>query len=68
MQRLVGSNPITCSMSKLKLEILEANYWEHYKFLKDISMFYEINHPKRVALEKEISLMIQEINRLKTHA
>ena len=35
-----------------KLEILEANYWEHYKTAKDISFYLPIEHPKRVKLEK----------------
>ena len=41
-----------------KLQILEANYWEHYKFAKDISMFYPHDHPKRINLENEMSKLM----------
>ena len=52
-------------MAANKLEILEANYWEHYKFLKDVSMFLPLDDPKRVNLEKELSNMLKQINEIK---
>lgn len=47
------------------LEILEANYWEHYKYAKDLAQFLPLNNPKRLLLEKEMSKMIEEINNKK---
>ena len=38
-----------------KLEILEASYWEHYKFAKDLSTFLPLKHPKRQLLEDELN-------------
>lgn len=50
----------------IKLQILEANYWEHFKFAKDISFFLPLDHPTRLKLELELSKMIQEINQIKS--
>lgn len=50
----------------MKLEILEANYWEHFKFAKDLSLFYPIKHPKRIALENKMNDMLKEINEIKS--
>ncbi len=49
----------------IKLEILESSYWEHFKYLKDISLILPLDHPKRILLEKELSKMIREINLIK---
>jgi len=55
-------------MRSSKLEILEANYWEHFKFLKDLSLIYSKDHPKRIELETELSKMLTVINELKHEA
>lgn len=52
-------------MKQIKLEILEANYWEHYKYAKDISYIFSVSHPKRVQMEETLRIMISEINILK---
>lgn len=52
-------------MAENKLEILDANYWENWKFAKDLQMFYPVDHPKRKALEKELNEMLTEINKIK---
>lgn len=56
-------------MQKIKnehtLHILEANYWEHYKFAKDISMFYPHDHPKRIHVETETNKLLKELNEFK---
>jgi len=49
----------------IKLEILEASYWEHYKYAKDLSLYLPLKHPKRLLLEEEINKLIEEINKLK---
>jgi hypothetical protein len=49
----------------MKLEILEYNYWEHFKALKDISLILPINHPKRILLENELNKLQKEIHNLK---
>lgn len=42
-------NPIkrTEPMNKTKLEILQASYWEHFKYDKDLALILPIEHPKR---------------------
>ena len=52
-------------MNKIKLEILEYSYWEHYKYLKDMSLILPLNHPKRIRVENEVNSMITEINKMK---
>lgn len=47
------------------IEILEANYWEHYKFAKELAMFLPVEDPKRMKLEKEMSDMLIQINKIK---
>jgi hypothetical protein len=53
-------------MSKnIKLEILEASYYEHFKYAKDIAMFLPVGHYKRVVIDKELQIMITEINNIR---
>lgn len=47
-----------------KLEILNANYWEHFKFAKDLAGFLPLKHPKRVKVENELNEMIDQIQKL----
>ena len=49
----------------IKLEILEQNYWEHFKFAKDLAQYFPISHPKRQLLDKEMNSMLKQINALK---
>jgi hypothetical protein len=44
-----------------KVELLEASYWEHYKFAKDLSFIYPIDNPKRLKIESEVNKIRQEI-------
>lgn len=41
-------------MTPIQKEILIANYWEHYKFAKDLAMIYGIDNPKRKLIEKNV--------------
>lgn len=52
-------------MSKVRLEILEFNYWEHFKMAKDFALVYPLDHFKRKRIEEELSRLIVEINLLK---
>lgn len=52
-------------MSSIRLQILEANYWEHFKFQKDLAGFYPINHPKRIMVYTVMRVLLEEINHLK---
>lgn len=49
---------------RLKLEILQGNYQEHFKYEKELSLILSLDHPKRVALHKECNLLIKEITEL----
>ena len=47
---------------KLKLEILNANYWEHFKYAKDLAGFLDFDHPKRKRIETKLNEMVDEIH------
>ena len=46
----------------LRLEILQYNYWEHYKYEKDISMVLPIDHPKRILAREATSELLKQIH------
>ena len=49
----------------IELEILKANYQEHFKYAKELSFIYPIEHPKRIFIEKnlnELQINIQKQN------
>ncbi len=48
-----------------KLEILEYNYWEHFKCAKDLALILPLRHPKRLKIEQELNKMIKELNEVK---
>lgn len=50
--------------AKRKLEILNSNYWEHFKFAKDLAGYLEHTHPKRKKYENILNEMIDEIHKL----
>lgn len=39
-------------MKDIKSEIHLLNYWEHFKYAKDISLVYPVGHAKRELIEK----------------
>lgn len=47
-----------------KLEILNSNYWEHFKFAKDLAGFLPFDHPRRIRIERKLNEMIKEIQEL----
>lgn len=49
-------------IKNIKLEILESSYYEHFKYTKDIAMFYPLNHPKRLELDIIMNSMLKEIH------
>jgi hypothetical protein len=51
---------------KIELEILEANYWEHFKVASDMARVLPVGHSRRVAVEEELNSMQKRISKLKT--
>ena len=49
---------------KHKLEILNSNYWEHFKFAKDLAGYLDFDHPKRKKIELLLNEMVDEIHKL----
>jgi hypothetical protein len=47
-----------------KLEILNSNYWEHFKFAKDLAGFLDHDHPRRRRIEDKLNEMVDEIHQL----
>lgn len=45
----------------MKIEILNSSYWEHFKFAQELSGYLDFNHPKRIKIEKELNIMLDEI-------
>lgn len=54
------------SDDKIRLEILQYSYWEHYKLEKDLSFILPIDHPKRKLLSEHREEILSEINELKS--
>jgi uncharacterized membrane protein len=52
-------------MKNVELEILQYNYWEHFKYAKDIALILPIGHPKRIAAEQQLDKLQQKINTIK---
>jgi len=44
-------------------QIIQANYWENFKFAKELALIYPIDHPKRVKVEKELNEMAEKLNK-----
>ena len=53
-------------MDRIRIEILEYNYWEHFKAIKDIALILPIEHPKRKKLENEVNKILKELHELKS--
>lgn len=49
------------------LEILEGNYWEHFKWEKDLSFVLPLNHWKRVAIRAAMTEILTEIHKIKNN-
>jgi hypothetical protein len=47
-----------------KAEILQASYWEHFKFAKELAMYLPLNHYKRVKIEAEINKIQKQLNEI----
>lgn len=45
--------------------IIAQNYWENFKFDKDLSMSYPPEHPKRIRVHKCVNDLLNEWNELK---
>jgi hypothetical protein len=51
-------------MEKIKFEILQYSYWEHFKSAKELSLVLPPEHPKRILLQKESEKILAEIKEL----
>ena len=49
-------------MNQIRQEILQYNYWEHYKHAKDLARTLPIDHPKRVDIQKHMDEILKELN------
>ena len=50
----------------IRLEIMLANYWEHFKISKDLSLIYPVDHPRRKEVETSMAELQAEIHKLET--
>jgi len=51
-------------VDEIRREILQGSYWEHFKKAKDLALILPPEHPKRIALEKELNDILDKINKL----
>lgn len=49
----------------IELEILQLNYWEHFKSVKELSLIYPPENEKRISIQHEMDLMLVRINLIK---
>lgn len=47
----------------IEKEILKYSYWEHFKRAKELALIFPLNHPERVAIEKEMKVMAKELTK-----
>ena len=52
-------------MTNIQLEILEGNYWEHFKYAKDLALIFPVDDAKRRKIEIEMNSMLTKINEIK---
>ena len=52
-------------MDTIKLELLKANYLEHFKYAKDLALILPITHPQRTLIERELNKIQKEMEQLK---
>lgn len=48
----------------MKKEIMLANYWEIFKYAKDLHKFYPADHPKIIKLNEEMQQITEQLNKL----
>ena len=48
-----------------EMEILQANYWEHLKYAKELAEIYGTKHPKYIKAERATNDIINELNEAK---
>lgn len=49
----------------IELQILEFNYWEHFKHAKDLAFILPLDNPKRISIEKSLNDLQSKISILK---
>ena len=47
---------------EIKLEILNLNYWEHYKFAQDLVRALGPKHPRYQKAQNSVNEVLNEIN------
>lgn len=49
----------------IAIEILNYNYWEHFKFEKELAFVLPVEHPKRLLIRKTCNELLDKINNTK---
>lgn len=52
----------------IQIEIIAANYWENWKYSKELSESLGSNHPKSIKQREATNQIMEEWNKLKQHA
>jgi len=51
-------------MCERKKQQLWANYYEHFKYGKELALIYPLNHKKRVKIDNAMNDIIEQIKQL----
>ncbi|MCI5051182.1 MAG: hypothetical protein MRY57_02650 [Candidatus Pacebacteria bacterium] len=54
----------TLASLQFKLEILNLNYWEHFKFAQDLVRSLGPTHPQYINMQNNVNDMLEEINKI----
>jgi len=44
------------------IEILQYNYWEHFKAAKELALVLPPDHPRRLEIDKAMRELLEKIN------
>lgn len=48
----------------IRLEILRGNHAEHFKIAKEMSMYLDVNNPRKRKIEEEANNIVNEIHKI----
>ena len=52
-------------MEAIRLELMTANYWEHYRYFHELTQSLPLDHPKRHKYYETIERLSKELNDFK---
>lgn len=50
-------------MEKIKHDILNQSYWEHFKLAKELALLYPVENTRRKSIEMTMNDLLSKINK-----